>query len=61
MSAETESGFCNECGWPVQSCVCGTEDDEDDYDVCEHGVGFDEDCADCAAEGLEPLPLEPLP
>jgi hypothetical protein len=23
------------------------DDDEDDFDGCDHGVGFDEDCEDC--------------
>lgn len=34
MSTEPESGFCDECGWPVQSCVCiePLDDDEDDLE-----------------------------
>lgn len=41
--------FCDACGWPVVSCVCDEVDDLDDEDlcVCEHGIGFDEDCEEC--------------
>lgn len=45
--------FCNCCGWPHQSCVCDEIDNDDDYSVCVHGVGFDEDCEDCDAEDYE--------
>lgn len=28
------------------------EADFDDFDVCHHGVGFDEDCEDCEIEQI---------
>lgn len=45
-----DPNFCDDCGWPVVSCAClevESLDDDDDYSVCEHGMGFDEDCEYC--------------
>ena len=30
----------------IDDAICGF-DYEDEFDGCEHGVGFDEDCEDC--------------
>lgn len=41
-----DDSVCFYCGWP--DCRCD-DDDEDGYNVCEHGVGFDEPCEECDA------------
>lgn len=38
-----DDSVCFFCGWP--DCRC--DDEDDDLSVCEHGVGFDEDCEEC--------------
>jgi hypothetical protein len=56
QSTETESGFCDACGWPVQKCVCldveEMDDDDADFEdeMCPHGCLPDEECEDCDDE-----------
>lgn len=44
---ERDDGFCPECGWTLLGCVCDSDLDDEDYDLCEHGFGLDEDCEEC--------------
>lgn len=48
-NAEDDS-VCTYCGYADCRCLDGDDEPEVGVDVCEHGLGFDEQCDDCDEE-----------
>jgi len=50
VSVECSHGCHTACDFEDCTCLCHMPDDDDQFDSCPHGIGWDEECEACEAD-----------